>query len=53
MTKAISCSSVFAEEIKGYVDEKRSVGYKFEKGASILESVIYQINPLENDKYLA
>lgn len=37
MTKAISCSSVFAEEIKGYVDEKRSVGYKFEKGASILE----------------
>jgi len=54
MTKAISYSSVFAKEIKGYVDEKRSVGYKFEKGASILERFdLFLVNHNLTEKILS
>ncbi|MFW5988468.1 MAG: tyrosine-type recombinase/integrase [bacterium] len=54
MNKTVYYSSIFAEEIKGYIDEKRAVGYKFEKGISILKRLdIFFINHNLDEKNLS
>lgn len=52
MTKLINYSSILAEEINNYVNEKRSIGYKFKKGASILKrlDIFLEINNLKEKK---
>ena len=52
MVKNFQFYSVFAKELDNYVTEKRSVGYKFDKGASILKrlDVFLEFNNLREKR---